>query len=75
MTFGAPPHHIESQLVAAMHILEIDAEFIHMPNIILVCFSDPEIKTSKTAKSGMKSGLCFPKGEPRTTKEVNHPYT
>jgi len=27
------------------------------------------------AKSGMKSGLCFPKGEPRTTKKVNHPNT
>jgi len=32
-------------------------------------------KASVTAKSGMKSGLCFLKGEPRTTKEVNHPNT
>jgi len=29
----------------------------------------------KTAKSGTKSGLCFPKGEPRTTKKVNQPNT
>ena len=48
MTFGAPSHRIESQLIAAARILEIDAEFIHMPNIILVCFGDPEIKTSET---------------------------
>jgi uncharacterized membrane protein YjjP (DUF1212 family) len=48
MTFGAPSHRIESQLVAAARILEIDAEFIHLPNIILVCFGDPETKTSET---------------------------
>jgi len=27
------------------------------------------------AKSRAKSGLCFPKGEPRMTKKVNHPNT
>ncbi|KAI0322516.1 DUF1212-domain-containing protein [Amylostereum chailletii] len=48
MTFGAPSHRIESQLVAAARILEVDAEFIHLPNIILVCFGDPETKTSET---------------------------
>ncbi|KAI0029733.1 DUF1212-domain-containing protein [Vararia minispora EC-137] len=48
MTYGAPSHRIESQLVAAARILEIDAEFIHLPNIILVCFGDPETKTSET---------------------------
>ncbi|TFY65636.1 hypothetical protein EVG20_g5445 [Dentipellis fragilis] len=48
MTFGAPSHRIESQLVAASRILEIDAEFIHLPNIVLVSFGDPEMKTSET---------------------------
>ncbi|KAI0269135.1 hypothetical protein BC834DRAFT_820280 [Gloeopeniophorella convolvens] len=48
MTFGAPSHRIESQLVAAARILEVDAEFIHLPNLILVCFGDPETKTSET---------------------------
>ncbi|KAI0068774.1 DUF1212-domain-containing protein [Artomyces pyxidatus] len=48
MTFGAPSHRIESQLVAASRILDLDAEFIHLPNIILICFGDREAKTSET---------------------------
>ena len=48
MAFGAPSHRIESQLAAAARILEVDAEFIHLPNLIIVCFGDPETKTSET---------------------------
>jgi hypothetical protein len=48
MTFGAPSHRIESQLVAAARILEVDAEFIHLPNIFLLSFADPETCTSET---------------------------
>jgi uncharacterized membrane protein YjjP (DUF1212 family) len=48
MTFGAPSHRIESQLVAAARILEVDAEFIHLPNTFLLSFADPETCTSET---------------------------
>ncbi|KAI9508342.1 hypothetical protein F5148DRAFT_1356167 [Russula earlei] len=48
MTFGAPSHRIESQLVAAARILEVDAEFIHLPNTFLVSFADPDTSTSET---------------------------
>ena len=48
MAFGAPSHRIESQLVAVARILEVDAELIHLPNLIIVCFGDPETKTSET---------------------------
>ena len=48
MTFGAPSHRIESQLVATARILEVDAEFIHLPNIFLLSFADPETCTSET---------------------------
>ncbi len=48
MTFGAPSHRIESQLIAAARILEVDAEFIHLPNIFLLSFADPETCTSET---------------------------
>jgi len=37
---------------------------------------NPEVNDSKKrwiAKSGTESSLCFPEGEPRTTKKVNHP--
>ncbi|KAF9270039.1 DUF1212-domain-containing protein [Marasmius fiardii PR-910] len=36
LTFGAPSHRIQSQLSAASDILGGDAEFVHLPNIIIV---------------------------------------
>ena len=41
---------IESQLVAASRILEVDVELqvIHLPNIFLLSFADPETNTSET---------------------------
>ncbi len=48
MTFGAPSHRIEAQLVAAARILEVDAEFVHLPNTFLLSFVDPETSTSET---------------------------
>ncbi|KAJ8454118.1 hypothetical protein ONZ51_g13212 [Trametes cubensis] len=36
MTFGAPSHRIESQLLSAARILEVDAEFIHIPGVIIL---------------------------------------
>ena len=48
MTFGAPSHqhHIDSRLVAAIHILEVDAECI-VSNFLLT-FADTETRTSET---------------------------
>ncbi|KAI0924920.1 hypothetical protein AcW1_006886 [Taiwanofungus camphoratus] len=48
MTFGAPSHRIESQLLSAARILEVDAEFVHLPGVIICSFGDPETKTSDT---------------------------
>ncbi|EGO27841.1 hypothetical protein SERLADRAFT_360407 [Serpula lacrymans var. lacrymans S7.9] len=48
MTFGAPSHRIESQLVAAARILEVDAEFIHLPSVIICSFGDSDTMTSET---------------------------
>ena len=41
---------IESQLVAASRILEVDVELqvIHLPNIFLLSFADPGTCTSET---------------------------
>ncbi|KAI0375696.1 DUF1212-domain-containing protein [Pilatotrama ljubarskyi] len=47
MTFGAPSHRIESQLLSAARILEVDAEFIHIPGVIICSFGDQETKTSE----------------------------
>ncbi|KAJ7684037.1 hypothetical protein B0H17DRAFT_1160802 [Mycena rosella] len=48
MTFGAPSHRIESQLVAAARILEVEAEFIHLPGVIICSFGDQDLGCSET---------------------------
>ncbi|PSS34048.1 hypothetical protein PHLCEN_2v1952 [Hermanssonia centrifuga] len=47
LIFGAPSHRIESQLLSAARILEVDAEFTHMPGLIIASFGDEETKTSQ----------------------------
>ncbi|KAK7060506.1 pheromone-regulated protein prm10 [Paramarasmius palmivorus] len=48
MAFGAPSHRIESQLIAAGRILEVQAEFIHLPGVIICSFGDQEMGCSET---------------------------
>lgn len=48
MTFGAPSHRIEAQLLSAARILEIDGEFIHIPGVIICSFGDQDTRTSET---------------------------
>ncbi|KAL1670420.1 hypothetical protein GGG16DRAFT_95861 [Schizophyllum commune] len=48
LTFGAPSHRIESQLSAASGILEADAEFVHIPNIIIVSIKNADAKNTRT---------------------------
>jgi uncharacterized membrane protein YjjP (DUF1212 family) len=48
MTFGAPSHRIESQLAATALVLEIDAQFIHFPSIVIASFGDQDTRTSET---------------------------
>jgi len=51
-------------------------DFLRQVNLYITCkkdqFKDDTARIA-CAKSGMKSSLCFPKGEPKTTKRVNHP--
>ncbi|KAI0081836.1 DUF1212-domain-containing protein [Panus rudis PR-1116 ss-1] len=48
MVFGAPSHRIESQLLSAARILEIDAEYVCLPGVIICSFGDPDTKTTDT---------------------------
>jgi uncharacterized membrane protein YjjP (DUF1212 family) len=59
MTFGAPSHRIESQLIAAAKILEVESEFIHLPGVIICSFGDEGTKTSEThfVKCGSRLSL------------------
>lgn len=59
LAFGAPSHRMESQLLSAARILEVDAEFTHMPGLIIASFGDEETKTSQMhfAKCGGRLSL------------------
>ncbi|PLW05201.1 hypothetical protein PCASD_25208 [Puccinia coronata f. sp. avenae] len=48
MATGAPSHHLESQLSATARVLEIDAQFVHLPSILIATFSDADTRTCET---------------------------
>ena len=54
MQFGAPSHRIEGMLNSAAKTLEVSAEFVNLPGVILTSFGNVEARASKTyfVKSG-----------------------
>ncbi|KAK2461627.1 hypothetical protein APHAL10511_006090 [Amanita phalloides] len=48
LAFGAPSHRIESQLTAAATILGVSAEFVHLPNIVIVSMRYSESASTRT---------------------------
>ncbi|KDN52600.1 DUF1212-domain-containing protein [Tilletiaria anomala UBC 951] len=48
MMFGAPSHRIESQLNATAAVLEVDAQFVHFPGIVIASFGDIDKHSSET---------------------------
>ncbi|CEH15056.1 PHEROMONE-REGULATED MEMBRANE PROTEIN 10 [Ceraceosorus bombacis] len=59
MLFGAPSHRIESQLNATANVLEVDAQFIHFPGIVIASFGDVDKHTSETHFVKSKSDLSL----------------
>ncbi|KII94210.1 hypothetical protein PLICRDRAFT_102260 [Plicaturopsis crispa FD-325 SS-3] len=59
LKFGAPSHRIESQLTAASQILDAQANFVHIPNIIIVTLGNGETKSMEThfVRAGGKIAL------------------
>ena len=43
MVFGAPSHRLEAQLNATARALEVDAQFIHLPSIVIASFGDTDV--------------------------------
>ncbi|KAF9029244.1 DUF1212-domain-containing protein [Hymenopellis radicata] len=48
MSYGAPSHRISSMLVAASDILGAKADFVHLPNIIIVSIRDSDTSPTRT---------------------------
>lgn len=59
MTFGAPSHRIESQLNATANVLEVDAQFIHFPGMVIAAFGDIDKHTSETHFVKSSGGLTL----------------
>lgn len=57
LCFRFDSYRIESQLNATARVLEIDAEFIHLPGIVIISFGDPDTKTSETKFIKASGGL------------------
>ncbi|CAE6485555.1 unnamed protein product [Rhizoctonia solani] len=68
MTYGAPSHRIESQLIAAARVLEVDASFVHLPSIIIAAFGDPASNQSETHFVKSSGGLDL--GKLHTTHTI-----
>lgn len=61
MRYGAPSHRLESQLAAAARILEVDAQFMHMPSVVIANFGDGDERCSETHFIKAPQGLSLGK--------------
>ncbi|GAA5821568.1 hypothetical protein JCM10212_006518 [Sporobolomyces blumeae] len=57
MTFGAPSHRLESQLNATAAVLGVNAQFIHVPSVVIASFGDSDTHTSETKFIKASGGL------------------
>ncbi|BGP21069.1 hypothetical protein JCM10213_007587 [Rhodosporidiobolus nylandii] len=57
MTFGAPSHRLESQLNATAAVLNVNAQFIHVPSVVIASFGDSGTHTSETKFIKASGGL------------------
>ncbi|KAI9489150.1 hypothetical protein BDB00DRAFT_771179 [Zychaea mexicana] len=48
MLYGCPAHRLEYILKHVSDTLKVDAEFVYLPNIMLMTFFDPETHTTET---------------------------
>ncbi|GAA5977520.1 hypothetical protein JCM11641_000987 [Rhodosporidiobolus odoratus] len=57
MCFGAPSHRLESQLNATAAVLNVNAQFIHVPSVVIASFGDSGTHTSETKFIKASGGL------------------
>ncbi|QRV77600.1 pheromone-regulated membrane protein [Ceratobasidium sp. AG-Ba] len=58
LQYQAPSHRIENQLSAAAHVLEVPADFLHLPSLVIVSFGSVDgEKGAPTSKKSRKMSL------------------
>lgn len=61
MCYGSPNHRLEEYLKSTARVLEVDASFIYLPDMIIVCFGDPSTRTSQVKIVRVNQGLDLAK--------------
>jgi uncharacterized membrane protein YjjP (DUF1212 family) len=56
MMFGAPSHRLEAQLQATARVLEINAQVVYIPGVILISFGDSATHTSEVKVRPTRQG-------------------
>jgi uncharacterized membrane protein YjjP (DUF1212 family) len=46
MMFGGPSHRLQSQILSAAHVLDIELSCLYLPDVLLVSFDDNSTSTS-----------------------------
>ncbi|KAI9295266.1 DUF1212-domain-containing protein [Neoconidiobolus thromboides FSU 785] len=59
--YGAPSHRLESNLKSIANVLDLNASFFYLPNLILICFHDSITHTSETHLITMSYGYNMDK--------------
>ncbi|KAJ9626519.1 hypothetical protein H2203_004152 [Taxawa tesnikishii (nom. ined.)] len=68
MMYGAPTHRLEEYMKYSARVLEIEAQFLYIPNSMLMSFDDPQTHTTEVKLVRVNPGLDF--GKLRDTHEV-----
>ncbi|KAH8923808.1 DUF1212-domain-containing protein [Atractiella rhizophila] len=59
MSFGSPSHRLEAQLNATARALSLNAQFFHIPGVVVASFGDQETHTSETHFVKGSGGLAL----------------
>ena len=46
MMFGGPSHRLQSQILSAAHVLDIELSCLYLPDVLLISFDDSSTSTS-----------------------------
>ncbi|ORX40084.1 hypothetical protein BD324DRAFT_648693 [Kockovaella imperatae] len=57
MMFGSPSHRLETQIQATARVLEINAQVICLPNVMMISFNDEATHTSETKFLKQSAGI------------------
>ncbi|KAK1772015.1 hypothetical protein QBC33DRAFT_575740 [Phialemonium atrogriseum] len=57
MMYGAPTHRLEEYMATSSRVLEINGQFLYMPNCMIVSFDDPVTHTAEVKLVRVREGI------------------